>query len=646
MNKYDGLARIILQNVGGKNNINALAHCVTRIRFRLKDESIANTDVLKKTDGIIAVMRSGGEYQVVVGQKVDDVFDAVVSVGNLGNLTGSNNDEKPTEKKGIISAFIQTVTNVFTPLLGMLCAAGMLKGLCAAAVQFGWLNSSGSEYMFWYYAGDALFYFLPVLVGYTAAKRFKMNEVTGIMIGLTMCFPSIVAIGSKEAIGALFGINYQVTFFGIPIILPSAGSYTSSIIPALVAVWAASNLEHWLNKKLPYVVKGFMTPFLVLATIIPATFIVIGPVTAYIAEGLGVITSAIFNFAPWLEGIVVGTAWQIMVIFGLHWGLTPLRYNNFAVLGYDSLLCPNFPPSFAQTAAIVAVGLKSKDKKLKATCVSAAISGIFGVTEPAIYGITLPRKKPFIISCIGAGLAGAYVCMMGTRIYSGGMGIFALANFINPETGDFRSVYHMAIGCLIGIVVTFVLTMLLWDESAYSGIVEPGKKDYENDKQSPEKGELKQQNKGSLAAPLNGIIKSLNEIEDPVFSEGIMGQGCAIIPDIGEVYAPADGTAIIADGMRHAVSMQTDLGGEILIHVGMNTVKLNGKYFTFHVKNGEKIKKGQLMLSFELDKIVEEGYSLITPIVITNTDDYSDVFQKIPSGTKVGAGDDILEMIP
>lgn len=395
MRKYDGLARIIIQNVGGKNNIESLTHCVTRLRFRLKDESKAQTEILKNTEGIISVIQSGGQYQVVIGQHVGDVYESVVAISKLNS--GESYEQKEEAPKGLLAKFISIVTGVFTPLLGMLCACGMLKGFLAMATGFGWLAKTDGLYILLFNAGDALFYFLPVIVGFTAARKFKLNEFSGLMIGLTMCSPAIVNISNSEIIGQFMGLDYYATVLGIPMILPSNGSYTSTVLPVIIAVFAASFLEKWLKQIIPTVVKSFLVPFFTLVIIIPITFLILGPITSALSNQLGNITVSIYNVAPWLSGAVLGFIHQILVIFGLHWSYAAIRYNNFATLGYDTVITPNFCAPFNQAAAVCAVWLKTKDKNLKGLCAPAAISGLFGVSEPAIYGINLPKKFRFSV---------------------------------------------------------------------------------------------------------------------------------------------------------------------------------------------------------------------------------------------------------
>lgn len=648
MGKYDELAKIIIENVGGKSNISGLKHCITRLRFTLKDEKKANTEILKNTDGIITVVQSAGLYQVVIGEHVANVYDTIMKVGELQNDFSDKQEKVDKEKsKGIVSAFISTVTSVFTPILGMLCAAGMLKGFTAAAMHFGLLTKGSGAYMFWYYAGDALFYFLPVLIAYTSAKKFELNEITGLMIGLTLCVPSIVAIGSQESIGTILGISYQTTFFGIPIILPKNGSYVQTVIPIIASIWVASKLEKKLKKILPQAIRMFMIPFFVLVIIIPAIFIIIGPVTNWLAEGLGLITSNIYGMAPWFEGMILGAAWQVIVMFGVHWGLSTIRYNNFSVLGYDTLVTPFFPASFSTTATVIAIAIKTKDKKLKGLCSSAAISGIFGVTEPAIYGITLPRKKAFIISCIGSGIGGAIMGMMKIRGYSGGVGIFALSTFINPETGDITGVIYTLIAILAASAFSFIVTLIFYKETEEIrakdiNIAEVNNKNIEvidnlgitaNTKIEVE-----------MVAPISGKVIELNQIEDPVFSQGLLGKGCAIIPSNGEVVAPFDGEIMSNENMRHAIALVADNGTEILIHVGMDTVELEGKYYKSFVKLNDRVKRGQKLLAFDMEGIKKAGYSLVTPIVITNSDNYENITMLKTSGAMVNIGESLLKI--
>lgn len=604
MNKYDGLARIIIQNVGGKANIDSVTHCVTRLRFKLKDESLAQDEILKSTDGVISVIRSGGQYQVVIGQHVPDVYDAVVDIAKINNAQ-SDEEEKP---QGIMAQFISIVTGVFTPLLGMLCACGMLKGFLAMATGFDWLSKTDGLYVLLYNTGDALFYFLPVIVGYTAAKKFKLNEFTGLMIGLSMCSPAIVAMGNNEVIGQFLGLDYANTVLGIPMILPSTGNYTSTVLPVIISVVTAAQIEKKLKKIIPTVIKSFMVPFLTLVIIIPLTFLVLGPITNALSNLLGSVTLTIYGFAPWLSGAVLGFIHQILVIFGLHWSYSAIRYNNFATLGYDTVITPNFCAPFNQAVAVCAVWIKTKNKQLKSLCFPAAISGLFGVSEPAIYGINLPNKTPFISACVGAGVSGALVGLMNLKIYSGGVGLFAIANFIDPNTGDMSGVIGIVTSILVGCVVTFILTLISYKDGALT------KEKNDDEKTIVEIESINEE----IFTPVSGEVHPISEIKDEVFASQAMGQGVYIVPKDNNIYAPFDGEVVMVANTKHAIGLKSEHGVEILIHVGMDTVELNGEGFQVFVEPEEKVKKGQKLMTFDSAFIRNKGYSLDIPVVCTN----------------------------
>lgn len=605
MNKYDGLARIIIQNVGGKSNINSVTHCVTRLRFKLKDESLAQDEILKSTNGIISVIRSGGQYQVVIGQHVPDVYDAVVDIAKLNHT--QSDEEEEQKPQGIMAQFISIVTGVFTPLLGMLCACGMLKGFLAMATGFNWLDKTDGLYILIYNTGDALFYFLPVIVGYTAAKKFKLNEFTGLMIGLSMCSPAIVAMGNNEVIGQFMGLDYANTVLGIPMILPSTGNYTSTVLPVIISVVTAAYIERKLKKVIPTVIKSFMVPFLTLVIIIPLTFLILGPITNALSNLLGSVTLTIYGVAPWLSGAVLGFIHQILVIFGLHWSYSAIRYNNFATLGYDTVITPNFCAPFNQAIAVCAVWIKTKNKQLKSLCFPAAISGLFGVSEPAIYGINLPNKTPFISACVGAGVSGALVGFLNLKIYSGGVGLFAIANFIDPNTGDMSGVIGIIISILAGCIVTFILTLILYKEKNMT-------KESDMDSKMISSDNVKEE----IYSPVAGEVFPISQIKDDVFASEAMGKGVYITPSENTVYAPFDGEIVMIANTKHAIGIKSEQGVEILIHIGIDTVELNGEGFKVSVKAGDKVKQGQELITFDRDFIIEKGYSLDIPVICTN----------------------------
>ena len=480
--KYDGLARIIIQNVGGKSNIISVAHCITRLRFKLKDESKANKEVLESTDGVIKVMQAGGQYQVVIGNQVNDVYDAVLEVGHLaaaGAVDEEGNAVEETSgggKKSPVSLLIDVISGTLQPTLGVMAATGIIKGLLALFDFLGLIPAASGTYQVWYAVADGFFYFMPIVLGYTAAKKFKVNEFIGMAIGIALCYPAMVNSTAGTVLGTVFTgtafeMSYYLTFFGIPVIMPASG-YTSSVVPIILAVAIAAPLEHWLKKVIPDVIKLFVVPFVTLIVMVPLTYLVIGPIASILCSILSLFFNAIYSIpvvGGLIGGVLIGAFWQVLVIFGLHWSLVPLAMINYSLLGYDFILSPSFCVSFAQTFVVLAIVLKTKDEKLKKIAIPAFISGIFGVTEPAIYGVTLPKKTPFIYSCIAGAIGGAFTGLMRTRSYSiGGLGLFGLPSFIDT-TGvmGLTNMIYILIAILIASVAGFAMTYVLYkDEPA------------------------------------------------------------------------------------------------------------------------------------------------------------------------------------
>lgn len=621
--KYEKLAKDIIKNIGGKENVNSVTHCITRLRFKLKDESKANTDVLKNMDGVVTVIKSGGQYQVVIGNHVPDVYKDVVEVGGFNNESSSD-DNDVKEKTSLFNSFIDVISGVFSPILGLLAATGMIKGLTALFVAFGWLSKTSGTYEILNAIGDSLFYFFPIFLGYTSAKKFKLNHFTGMVIGAALVYPALSGLTAGNPLFTLFqGTVIEspvyITFLGIPVILMT---YSSSVIPIIIATYVASKVERGFKKIIPDVVKTFLVPFCTILVVIPLTFIVIGPIATWAGQNLGSITLGIYNFSPLVAGLFIGGFWQVFVIFGLHWGLVPVAINNISMLGYDTILAMSFAASFAQIGVVLAIWIKTRDKKLKSLCIPAFISGLFGVTEPAIYGVTLPRKKPFILSCIASGVGGAIIGVMGTKQYIiGGLGIFGIPSFIDTSVGIDRAFY----GALIAMVVAFVFGFLLvwlvgFKDDNFGG----------EDKNKQDNKEVKQEsltNQEVIISPLKGEVTELSKVEDEAFSTGLLGKGIAIKPVEGKVVAPAGGVVTTFFPTGHALGITTDNGTEILIHVGMDTVQLEGKYFTPRVKQGDKIKAGDVLLEFDINKIKESGFSIITPVIITNSDKYLDIIE-------------------
>lgn len=621
MGKYEQLAKDIIKNVGGKENINGLTHCITRLRFKLKDESKANDDILKNMDGVVTVMHSAGQYQVVIGNHVPNVYADVCEVAGIGGDAAESEGDAP---KGVFNKLIDIISGCFQPILGPLVACGIVKGINALLVfLMGETYSASGTYLVLNAIGDSVFYFMPILLGYSAAKKFGVNVVVGMLIGGVLCYPSIQAatLSTREALGTI-GIlgDYYTTFLNIPMV---ATDYTNSVIPVVVVVAFASVVQKYAKKYIPEIVQNFFVPFLVLIISLPIGLLVIGPVVELFTNLLSMGFTNMFNFSPVVTGIVLGLFWQVLIIFGLHWSAVPVAMINITNLGYDTLLMVTHPAAFAQTAALFAMYLKMKDKKKKMLALPAIASGLCGVTEPSIYGYTLPAKTPFIASMVGAAVGNGMMCMMGVKRYiMGAGGVFGMVNYISPE-GDVSGMYISLLCIGVAMIIGFALTFIFWKDTSEGNKIE----NYVSDNTVKVSKEI-------VVTPMEGKVKPLSDIKDTAFACGALGKGIAIKPSNGKVVAPFDGTVMTLFPTKHAIGLISDNGCEVLIHIGLDTVQLEGKYFEAHVKQGDKVKQGQILVTFDKEAIEKEGYCIDSPIIITNTSDYLDVVETQDSNVK------------
>lgn len=550
---------------------------------------------------------------------------------------------------------IDLISGIFTPILGPMAAAGMIKGLTAMCASFGWLAKTSGTYEVLYAIGDGFFYFLPLILAITSAKKFKVDRFTAITIGAAMCYPAMVAMNSSKKVlfdlfnGTFLHSQVHATFLGIPII---SMNYTSTVIPIILAVWFASVVEKWCKKWIPTVVKTFLVPFVTLLIVVPLTFLIIGPLATWIGNALAAITSAVYNFSPVLAGILLGGFWQVFVIFGVHWGFVAVMMSNIAALGYDPILGLSLGASFAQIGVVLAILLQTKDQKLKGIALPAFLSGIFGVTEPAIYGVTLPRKKPFVLSCIAAGIGGGLIGFFGTKMYMmGGMGVFVIPAAIGPKTSVDMSVYGLMIAMAVSFVLGFILQMVLgkksvdqaYDEKQAKTVQEVANQADTIAKAAPSLASTSDLNVSTeLVSPLAGELLPLSEVKDEVFSSGAMGEGVAVEPSEGVLHAPADGKVVMTFPTGHAIGMKTSDGAEILMHIGMDTVNLQGHGFETLVAKGDEVKAGDELVKFDIDAIHAKGYVVTTPIVVTNSKDYEKI--TVVSQGKVKVGQEILDL--
>lgn len=624
---YTELAKDIVAHVGDKDNVVKLVHCVTRLRFTLKDESKADDEYLKQRDGIVTVVKAGGQYQVVIGNHVPDVYDTVLQVSGIPGEGGIDVNKDDGPKGNLLDRFIALVSGLFQPMLGVLSAAGMLKGVVAILAACGVSETSGL-YIILYAAGDGFFQFLPLILAITASKRFKMNQFTALALGFALVYPGIASSFA----------NGNVNFLGIPVIFPTS-SYLSTVLPIILTVYVGSKIEHLFKKIVPDVVKVFVVPFFVLLITVPLAFLMIGPVMNWASDLIGVIFTGIYNISPILYGLILGALWQVLVMFGLHWGLVPLAILELQQNPPGVILVASIAICFSQAGALLNIMIRTKESKVRELAIPAFISALFGVTEPAIYGVTLPMRIPFYISCGVSGIIGALTMFFNVYGYSvGAMGVFQYPSYVNPANGDMSGMWVMIALSALAVVLSFAVQMFAPVPYLYGGAKDASATTEE--KVVEPVNDLKELKQEIIASPMMGDIVKLEDVPDEVFASGAMGKGIAINPAEGTVFAPANGEVTLVFPTGHAIGMRTENGAELLIHVGMDTVSLEGKGFKTYVEVGDKVQVGQKLLEFDLATIREANLPVISLIIVTNSADFDDVLTT--QEARVNTGDYLL----
>ncbi|MBW4082629.1 beta-glucoside-specific PTS transporter subunit IIABC [Paenibacillus sp. S150] len=624
------LAKDIIRNVGGIENIGHLEHCVTRLRFTLKDDSAAQTETIKNLDGVMTVVQSGGQYQVVIGNKVKEVYQEVTS--QLGRSFGSGDSNsaagEPVKKKNLFNRFVDVIVGIISPILGLLAAAGIIKGLLGLATAMKWLTAADGTYILLNALGDSLFYFLPIIIGFSAGRKFNANPFITAAIGGALVYPNIIAA---------YSAGDSLTFAGIPVVL---ANYTSSLFPIILAAWVASKVEKWFERKLAASLQLIFVPlFTILVTGI-LTFLVVGPILSAFSQELADATMAIYNLSPVVAGVVLGALWQLIVIFGLHYAFIPVLINNITTLHYDPVNAILNVTVFAQVGAALGVFLKAKSLKVRSIAGPAALSALMGVTEPAIYGVSLPYKKPFVMAGIAGGIGGGITALMGARMYGfGGTGAFAAPLFINPDGVDV-SFYAFLIASAVTVVLATLLTYLFGfknkPETATAAAADT----------VPPAGTaaLARANGTAVYNSIRGMVIPLSEVNDEAFSRGAMGSGFAVIPSDSKVYAPFDGTIATVANSKHAIAIISEDGVELLIHMGINTVKLKGAPFDIKVQENEAVKKGQLLAVADWDMIAANNYEITTPVIVTNSAEHQPIELKVEPHHEVQTGGLVLSV--
>lgn len=625
MSSNKEIASRVLAAVGGKENVNSVVHCATRLRFKLKDEDVADTKALSQDDDVIQVVQKGGQYQVVIGSHVGDVYRELNGIANFDNT------QAVEEKTGnIFDRLIDIISSIFTPFLGAMAGAGVLKGFLTLALTLNWVTDTSGVYVVLWAIADGLFTYLPVMLAFTAARKFRTNEFLAAALAMALVHPSITALAGET-----------LHFLGLPVII-GASAYTSSVLPIILAVFLQSYVEKFFKKVIPNFLQTIVVPLAVFLVMAPLTFIAIGPLGTILGNVLGGGYDAIYGLSPVLAGAIMGGLWQVFVMFGMHWGFVPIMMVNLTQAGFDTMTPMLLPAVLAQGGAALAVFFMTKNVKLKGLALSSTITSFFGITEPTVYGVNLPLKKPFIAACISGAVGGAFIGFFEVRNYVFGLiSLLSLPGFIPQDTKAVTGLVMAAIGTAIAFVLAFILTFVLrFDEQTEDTALA------ENDDSTPVSPKAEALANGQtimVTSPLSGEVLPLTQVKDQVFSSGALGKGVAIKPSEGKLYAPADGVVTTLFPTGHAVGITTTTGAEILMHIGMDTVELDGQGYTVKVSQGDHVKKGDLLVEFDIEAIEAAGFSTITPIVVTNTTDFMDILDM--DQKEVIHGEDFLTIV-
>lgn len=619
---YKKVGLEILDLVGGKENIDKLTHCATRLRFEFHDFSKVKVDEIKKLQGVISVVNKGGQFQVVIGNDVQQAYRAILN--KTGQLQGESQKEgsHKAQKGSLLERFVSVISTIFTPIIPAITGAGMIKAVLAICTLTGILTSDSQTYYMLNFIADAAFYFMPVLLAYGAAMKFECNPILAMTIAGVLLHPSFTSV---VAAGESF------KFIGIPVTL---ADYSCSVLPIIFTVWIMSYVERFAEKYSPSIIKFFTKPLIILLVTAPLALIVIGPIGTYLNDMIAAGAEMINAKASWLIPLLMGTFQPLMVITGTAWSLTPIATMQIANNGFEMVNGPGMLASnIAMGAATVAVAFKAKNKELKQLAGSTGITALLGITEPALYGVALRLKKPLIASMIGGGCAGIYAGLSGLVRYAFvSPGLAALPVFIGENP---MNIVHALITCVIAFGVTFIVTWVMgFDEK----LVVANNEEVEEKQMTVSSKEVKsKQNATSkIMSPMTGKAIPLSEVNDDVFRSELMGKGMAIMPAEGKVVAPFDGKVITLFDTKHAITLKGDNGVEVLIHIGMDTVALKGKHFEAHIQSGERVKAGDLLITFDKEAIEKAGYETVTPVIVANTADYSEVTGITSGAVKCG----------
>ncbi|MEI2365318.1 beta-glucoside-specific PTS transporter subunit IIABC [Niallia circulans] len=591
---YGKLSQEIIDGVGGEQNIISLYHCVTRLRFKLKDETIAkiNKEKIQKLPGVLSIVESNGQFQVVIGNEVADVYQYIMDKYKIKSALGSDSDnpnegEAEEKKSGnILIRFFNVISSIFNPIIIALAGAGMTKALLVLLSQYHILNADGSTYKILSAAGNSVFYFLPLFLAISAARVFKVNQFVSLAIVASLLEPNFVGLVTEN--------GTTVDFLGIPTVLMT---YSGTVIPAIVAIYVYSHLEKILKRFIPKSIQIFALSMVALLIMVPLTAMVIGPIGVGLGNGLGSMMNLISSKSGLLAGLIIGAGWTFLVMLGIHWGIVPIMINNLATYGFDTLRPMIAAATFASAGVALGVYLRSRNKGTKSLALTSLVPALLGgITEPIVYGLSVRYKRPLIAQAIAGGIMGAFMGAMQTKaiVY-----VFPALTTLPAFLGD-TFIYYV-----IGIAGAFILSAVL---TYFIGIKEEEQDSTINKKAA----------EGKMELPVIGHAISLDDVNDEVFSSRAMGDGIAIVPTKGILYSPFDGKVEVAFPTGHAFGLKSNTGVEMLLHIGINTVELNGKGFNAKVKVGDSVEKGQILGEFDLEAIKNAGYDPTTMMIFTN----------------------------
>lgn len=617
--KYEAMNQAIIKGVGGPGNVKSVVHCATRLRFVLNDESKADDDAVKNIPGILQLVKKAGQYQLVIGNNVEDVYNELADMLDLDNQATTADSGK--DNRNLFDKVIGTITGSIAPAIPLLAGAGMGKVLLLILTLTGVLSDKSQTYQMLNLIFDTGYFFMPAFIGFSAAKIFKTNQYLGAFMGLVTVNPNWTALVAAAK---------PVSFIGIPVQLVS---YSSTLITAILSVWMMSYIEKFVKKITPGMIKVFAEPMLIMLITAPLTFIVLGPIANLISMGIAAVSMFLYEHAGFIAIPLLAAAYPWLVSIGIHKALSPISIQLVATQGFDPIirvvaLCSNM----SQAAASLAVGLKTKNKQLRALALSSTVTAYLGgITEPAMFGVNLKLKKPMYGAMIGGAIAGLFAGFMKMKAFIYVTpGLLSLPMWVS-KTENFVVLAIATI--VIASIATFVATWLIGFDDPVSD---------ETTKKEQAEADKVVTTKHTINSPVVGETRKLSEVNDETFASGVMGNGIAVIPSEGLVVAPADGIASAVFDTSHAIGIHLDNDADLLIHVGIDTVELHGKYFETLVKKGERFHEGQPLLKFDLEKITAAGYDPTVMIIVLNTKDFLEVLPVPESNQSVKVGNNLL----